>query len=820
MHFKKPKSTLFKLLLTTGTSIVSLLVIAMLLITQPLSAKANSVAAATTTFAAHINFQPSNVAAPAGYLADSGAVYGNRGNGYTYGWNADTSSATRVRNSASSPDARYDTVIHLQKTPNTNASWKIAVPNGIYTVHLVSGDPDYIDSVFRINVNNQLVVSGTPSNNNHWIQGTATINVTNGLISVTNGTGSQNDKLDFIDITAQNTATTVAPTATTVAPTATPTLTVAPTTTTIAPAITTVAPTATPTSAVAPTFSLVSSSVNPQPGKPGTTFSLNANVKASANSSALIDMEVYDSNWNKVFQNFLSGQNFTAGQTRNFTINWASSSSQAVGQYTLSVGIFANNWATTYVWQSNATNLTISNTSPTPTATATPTKAPPTATPTTVPPTATPTHTATPTTVPPTATPTHTATPTPAPTSTPTPTPAPTPVSGLKNTLMLGLGNQPGSLSWMTNSKISWDLRYAYLVGDVTGNNWAQWNSPTGAYAAYYMQASGANNYIPVFTYYTLYYSAPGSSQSTDSTKDLTNLKTASTMKAYFANFKLLLDQAKQYGKTVIIHVEPDFWGFAQQAASSDNAATVYAAVKSSGYGDVVGNMPDNVAGFAQALVALRNKYAPNVILAYHVSSWSTGSDVSTSTDPNLNVTNVINRTVNFYKSLNAKFDLLFTDVSDRDAGYYATFDNSGWRHWWDLNNQTYPNFDRFRTFLGGITAGTGLKAMLWQVPIGNRLFRSENNTSNHWQDNRVEYFLGPNYQQHLQAWMNSGLIGIMFGAGQGDQSSNEDGAGDGVTNPAAINGNNLISTVSDDDGGYLRQQAAQYYQNGALRLP
>lgn len=829
MRLNKTKSRLFRVIFTASTSIVSLMVIVMLLVTQTISAKASSVLAATSSssFSAHINFEPSGNTVPSGYLADNGAVYGDRGNGYSYGWNADTSAATRIRNSSSSPDLRYDTLIHMQILPNSNASWQIAVPNGTYTVHLASGDPGYTDSIYHLNVNNQLVVNGTPTSTNHWIEGTATINVTNGYISVTNGTGSQNDKLNYIDITQQTTtatATTVAPTATpTHAPTATPT-TAAPTATpTHAPTTTptTVAPTATPTQAptatattVAPTatatsttpsFSLVSSSTNPQATTAGATIGLNTSVKAGASGAALIDMEVYDPSYNKIFQNFTT-QTFTAGQTQNLTFNWATTSNQATGQYTLMVGIFSADWTTTYVWQNNAGTINISTAASTTTAvpTATPTHAP-TATPTTVAPTATPTHapTATPTSVPPTAT--------------PTPTHA---LSGLKNTFMIGLANQPGSQSWMTSSGVPWDLRYAYLVGDVTGSNWSQWNSPAGAYALYYMQGSGSSNYIPVLTYYTLYYSAPGSAQSTDSTKDLTNIKTASTMKAYFANFKLLLDQARQYGKTVIIHVEPDFWGFAQQAATNNDPTTVYAAVKSSGYGDVVANMPDNIAGFAQALVALRNEYAPNAILAYHVSSWATGNDVSTNTDPNLNVANIATLTANFYKGLNAKFDLLFFDVSDRDAGYYATFDNSSWKHWWDLNNQTFPNFDRFNSFLSGITSATGLKAMLWQVPIGNRLYDTENNTSSHWQDNRVEYFLGPNYQTHLKAWMNSGLIGIMFGAGAGDQTTNEDGTGDGITNPAAINGNTLVSTVSDDDGGYLRQQATQYYKNGALSLP
>src|SRR5436190_14428483 len=86
-------------------------------------------------FAASINFGPSGSAVPAGYLADSGSVYGDRGNGFTYGWNADNSANTRERNSSLSLDQRYDTLDHMQK--NGSFSWEIAVPNGDYTVHVV-----------------------------------------------------------------------------------------------------------------------------------------------------------------------------------------------------------------------------------------------------------------------------------------------------------------------------------------------------------------------------------------------------------------------------------------------------------------------------------------------------------------------------------------------------------------------------------------------------------------------------------------------------------------------------------------------------------
>ena len=93
--------------------------------------------AAPQGFSAKINFQPASAAVPAGYLADSGAVYGDRGNGYTYGWDADCSAHTRDRDASNSPDQRYDTLVHMQLYGTF--TWEIAVPNGTYTVRVVAG---------------------------------------------------------------------------------------------------------------------------------------------------------------------------------------------------------------------------------------------------------------------------------------------------------------------------------------------------------------------------------------------------------------------------------------------------------------------------------------------------------------------------------------------------------------------------------------------------------------------------------------------------------------------------------------------------------
>jgi PA14 domain len=106
-----------------------------------------------------VNFQPAGVPIPPGYVADTGTVFGSRG-GLSFGWNADNTAQTRDRNAANSPDQRYDTLTHLQKPQNLNASWELAVPNGTYRVRAVSGDPSNLDGTFRLNAEGVTVVNG------------------------------------------------------------------------------------------------------------------------------------------------------------------------------------------------------------------------------------------------------------------------------------------------------------------------------------------------------------------------------------------------------------------------------------------------------------------------------------------------------------------------------------------------------------------------------------------------------------------------------------------------------------------------------------
>jgi hypothetical protein len=63
------------------------------------------------------------------------------------------------------------------------------------------------------------------------------------------------------------------------------------------------------------------------------------------------------------------------------------------------------------------------------------------------------------------------------------------------------------------------------------------------------------------------------------------------------------------------------------------------------------------------------------------------------------------------------------------------------------------------------------------------------------------------------------GVVAFLFGRGADGVTCACDASGDGVTNPVSIDGNTGVSVSADDDGGFFREQAASYYQTGAVPL-
>ena len=386
-----------------------------------------------------------------------------------------------------------------------------------------------------------------------------------------------------------------------------------------------------------------------------------------------------------------------------------------------------------------------------------------------------------------------------------------------------GLANGPGEVTWMTSSGVPWTYRYAYLSAGVnTSHGWETWNSPPGQYATYYMTDSAANGYIPVFSYYELLQSNP-SAGSNESDRDFSNLNNATTMNAYYANFVLLMQKAAAFGGQVIVQVEPDLWGYLEQRAAGGSAATLTAMVKSSGHPDVAG-ISDTAQGFAGALLHLRDKYAPNVLMATHASLWASGVDIGTNTDTSRVPSAEADKVAAFLNSAGvasnpwgSTFDLVFNDVADHDAGWFEAVAGDGGAHWWDRQNLKLPNFAVWLQWMTELHARTARPLIVWQVPVGNQYYLTMNNTDGHYQDNRAEYFLANTAS--LQA---AGITTVLFGSGNAGQTTYTDAKGDGITNnngaptTDALGSCNACNThtsiYADDDGGYLRVFVSQFY--------
>ncbi len=560
-------------------------------------------------------------------------------------------------------------------------------------------------------------------------------------------------------------------------------------------------------------FQVASASALPATVVLGHAVSLAANVQSSAAASNMIvDLEVYDPTGAKVGQTYFQGQNFSANHALPYAFSYTVPAAKSSGKYTLKVGVFGAGWSPNVYWNNSATTFAVSGAQAPVNGACGSSNGQTLAS---------------------------------APTGSLCAAGAASAVggngpwqwscagtnggtaascsasraasggsqgrvpNGLPSTFFIGLAAQPGSnQDWVKSSGVPWAVCYQYISSGVLPSQ--SWVTTWGTDFAYnYATASHSAGCIPEFTYYQMVPTIGAEGASAEQ-KALNN---AAIMADYYKDFTALMQQLHRYGAAALVHVEPDMFGFLETL--NGNPALLSASVASSGDPDVAG-YPNTVAGFGQALLHLRDLYAPNVIMAAHVSTWLW----DLSTDPSLNVAQIAKNDAAFMTGL-GDWDLFFTDITDRDAAYYQFVKGDGGAHWWDATNQKYPNFNRLNAWADAFTTSAQKRLVIWQIPIGNTLMDTCNNTNFHYQDNREQYWL-QNYpnNQAIGALAQSGVIGLLFGAGNSGTTQNYDAAGDGITNPAPLNGNTGVSNVSDDDGGLFRRNVGNYYGSGATQLP
>lgn len=347
-------------------------------------------------------------------------------------------------------------------------------------------------------------------------------------------------------------------------------------------------------------------------------------------------------------------------------------------------------------------------------------------------------------------------------------------IAAFAATLALGLASQPGTAAHVQHEHATW--RYQYLTGGVnTGHGWSTWN-PDGTFVSKYVRESRAHGLTPVLTYYQLLQSHGAGDGLGEAAKDLANLKDIALMRSYYDDLALALRRAREAagGRTVILHVEPDLWGYVEQHGVP---SAVPAAVSSTGDPRLAG-LPNTAAGFAQAIVRIRDAVAPQVKLGYHMSTWGTGVD-PVQQNPSLGeVDQLAARSGAFYQALGARFDLVFSDPSDRDDGFDTKINGDHGASRWSTGD-----YRRDVRWLAGMHRATGRPIVMWQIPLGNSRLP---NTWKRYRDTHVERLLG-HTARWRRAYRNAGVIAFLFGGGA-----------DGTTSERT-------------DGGMFRRLAARY---------
>jgi hypothetical protein len=313
-------------------------------------------------------------------------------------------------------------------------------------------------------------------------------------------------------------------------------------------------------------------------------------------------------------------------------------------------------------------------------------------------------------------------------------------VAALGHHFAIGVADQPGGAAKLRGTV---EARYQYLAGGVnTGSGWSTWN-PGGSFVTRYVAESRAAGVVPVFTYYQLLQSRADGCGGGEDQADLCRLRDAGVMRAYWADLKLALRRMRG-SKPVVLHVEPDLWGYLEQHGER-------------GLGE----------RFARRVVALRDRYARNVALAYHDSVWGTKEDPTFSKPSNAHMAALGARSARWYRSLHARFDLVFHDVADRDAGFREKILGDDGKSRWEA-----ADFTRRDAYLRALARATRRPVVVWQVPLGNSTL---DDTWTHFRDNRVEGWLGD--RAALTRLRDAGVVALLFGAGaDGDTTAQTDG--------------------------------------------
>jgi hypothetical protein len=163
---------------------------------------AQSATADAQTAAVNISFQPASFPVQNGYKGDYGQVFGNRGNGYSYGWNVSHTGRTFAYSALPGWEKTWGAAWSLIRLlPGLSTRWEIALANGNYDVTILAAGYRCQGQLQQIAVEGVLVVNDVAGwDYDTYVGGTQLVTVQDGRLTVTNGPTAAENCIDSIQI--------------------------------------------------------------------------------------------------------------------------------------------------------------------------------------------------------------------------------------------------------------------------------------------------------------------------------------------------------------------------------------------------------------------------------------------------------------------------------------------------------------------------------------------------------------------------------------------------------------------------------------------
>jgi hypothetical protein len=287
------------------------------------------------------------------------------------------------------------------------------------------------------------------------------------------------------------------------------------------------------------------------------------------------------------------------------------------------------------------------------------------------------------------------------------------------------------------------DLHYCYLVGLSGLGGWPDWNT-NGSFVNIMADSADAHRVVPFFTLYAMAAWGDG---------NLAGLKSDDYMGRYWRGAALLFDRLASFNKPAVVHLEPDFWAYAERQSPGEDPTRME--VRVSALVPECSNLPNDLTGMGRCLLRLARNHAPQVLVGFHASRWG-GTSAGI---------------VSFLSRVGAAdAEVVVVDMLDRDAGCFEAHVDPNCQRtdgpwYWDESNRTSPNFAEHLDWSKAISSGLRKPILWWQVPLGVPS-DTPGGSAGRYRDNRVRYMFS-----HLDQFLTAGGLGALFGVGAGNQT-------------------------------------------------